>query len=380
MVDGVVSAGRIARIRRAMAEANLDAMYLRTTTNIAWATGFVGVFDEEQAHALLVTKNLVWLHTDSRYVVALSACASDTEIEVSMEQGGHFSCAIEVLGSMSHTPFNHLSVGVEDAISLREFRAIEGAIAKSKVRIDLVETSGIVEGLRSVKDSVEVSFMRRAQEITDAGFSHICSFMKAGMTERQVQLELDRFMMAQGAEGLAFPTIVATGAHAASPHAQPGDTVLTRGDAVVMDFGARYHGYCSDMTRTVFVGEPSNELKKAWKTLRQANEECEAMVSEGVTASRVHAHAEKVLARGGFAGRMGHALGHSVGLDIHETPTFSPRNDEPLDAGVVITVEPGIYVEGSFGMRLEDFGVVTEEGFDVLTHSTHEMVIIGDCD
>lgn len=379
MVDGGVSAGRISRIRRSMEEAGLDALYLRTTTNIAWATGFVGVFDEEQAHALLITKNLAWLHTDSRYVVALSECASGTEIDVSIDQGGHFACALDVLKT-SRFPFGHISLGIEDTISLREFRALEGILSQTKVRVDLEETSGIVEGLRSVKDAVEISYMRRAQEITDAGFSHICSFMRAGMTEREVQLELDRFMMEQGAEGLAFPTIVATGAHAASPHAQPGDTVLAKGDAVVMDFGARYHGYCSDMTRTVFVGEPSEELKKAWKVLRQANEECEAMTANGVTASRVHAHAEKVLARGGFAGRMGHALGHSVGLDIHETPTFSPRNDDPLPAGAVITVEPGIYVEGSFGMRLEDFGVVTEDGFEVFTQSTHEMVIIGDCD
>ena len=200
---------------------------------------------------------------------------------------------------------------------------------------------------------------------------------EAKMQLRKVQLELDAFMMAQGADGLAFPTIVATGAHGSSPHAQPGDAVIEPGDAIVMDFGARKGGYCSDMTRTVFVGEPSDELREAYEVLRRANEECEALVRAGAIGAEVHAHAEEVLAAGGYAGKMGHGLGHGVGLVIHEDPVLSPRNKKPLPDGAVVTVEPGIYIPGKFGMRLEDCGLVTPDGYEPFGISTHELVVVG---
>ena len=143
-----------------------------------------------------------------------------------------------------------------------------------------------------------------------------------------------------------------------------------------MDFGARYAGYCSDMTRTVFVGEPSDEVRRAYGAIRRANEECEAMLRAGLSGADVHQHAEAVLEEEGFGGAMGHSLGHSVGIDIHEAPNLSPRNPKALCAGNVVTVEPGIYLTGKFGMRLEDYGVVRETSYEVFTQSTHEMIII----
>ena len=218
--------------------------------------------------------------------------------------------------------------------------------------------------------------MRAAQAITDAAFSYIIGYMRPGMTEREVQLELEDYMLRHGASGLAFSSIVATGANGASPHAIPGGTRLEAGQCVVMDFGAKVHGYCSDMTRTVFLGAPEGEMLRAWETMRRANEEVEAMLGPGITGTQAHEHAEHVLEEGGFGGRMGHGLGHGVGIDIHEEPVLSPRNEAPLEAGNVVTVEPGIYLPGKFGMRLEDFGVVTEHGFDVFTQSTHELVVL----
>lgn len=143
-----------------------------------------------------------------------------------------------------------------------------------------------------------------------------------------------------------------------------------------MDFGARARGYCSDMTRTVFLGEPSPRMRDAYEAIRQANEQVEALLRPGVTGRQAHELAEKVLADHGFAGKMGHALGHGVGIDIHEEPVLAPRNEEPLVEGNVVTVEPGVYCAGEFGMRLEDFGAVAADGFDVFTKSTHEMVIL----
>ena len=183
-------------------------------------------------------------------------------------------------------------------------------------------------------------------------------------------------MERQGAWGLAFSSIVAAGANGASPHAIPGATVLEAGQCVVLDFGARAWGYCSDMTRTVFLGEPDPEMRAAYEAIRRANEEVEALLHPGVTGRAAHKHAEAVLAEAGFGGAMGHGLGHGVGIDIHEEPVLSPRNDRELVAGNVVTVEPGIYLPGRFGMRLEDFGVITDDGFDVFTQSTHDLVVI----
>lgn len=363
------SAERIARIRSELAARGQDACYVRELANIAWATAFQGVFDEEPAHALLITSDAVVLHSDSRYGSALEAAAQGSDIAISLAAGGHAKFLLD------HVPAP-ARVAIEDTLTLREFHVLEGAIASADAAIELVEQQGLIESLRATKDDLEVALMRRAQAITDAAFAHIITFIEPGMTEARVQRELDAFMLEAGADGLAFPTIVATGDHAASPHAIAGERRIEMGDAIVMDFGARFGGYCSDMTRTVFMGEPMPELARAWEALRVANETCEAALRAGKTGAEMHQMAEDILARYGFEGRMGHGLGHSLGLDIHEDPSLSPRNPDPLPAGALITVEPGIYIPGAFGMRLEDFGLITETGFEVITQSTHEMVII----
>lgn len=261
-------------------------------------------------------------------------------------------------------------------MTLADFRALEAAFAEASACPELRETSGFVRALRAVKEPSEVARMRAAQAVTDAAFAHIVGFMRPGRTEREVQVELEDFMRRHGAEGLAFPSIVATGANGASPHAVPGDTLLEAGQCVVLDFGARARGYCSDMTRTVFLGQPDARMRAAYEAIREANERVEALLRSGVTGKEAHELAEQVLAEHGFGGAMGHSLGHGVGIDIHEDPNLSPRNERPLVAGNVVTVEPGIYLPGEFGMRLEDFGVVTETGFDVFTQSAHDMVIL----
>ena len=370
MANGEAARLRLERLRAWMAQENLDAFAVRSTSDIAWLTSFDGVFDDEQAHCVLVTDAGAVLHTDSRYTEACEREAVGGPITVDGAVQSHARWCAEHLGDAAR-------LGFDDMMSVREHGAFLAALEEAEGTCELVATADAILTLRAQKDAFEVERLKAAQAITDAGFAHIVTFIRPGMTEREVQLELDNFMMAQGADGLAFPTIIATGAHGSSPHAQPGDTVIERGDAIVMDFGARKGGYCSDMTRTVFVGEPSAELRAAYAVLRRANEECEAMVRAGVVGADVHEHAQQVLAEGGFAGKMGHGLGHGVGIDIHEDPVLSPRNKEPLPAGAVVTVEPGIYIPGSFGMRLEDCGLVTEEGYEPFGTSTHEMVIVG---
>lgn len=373
---------RLARLRRVCADAGARAALVRSTTNIQWLTAFDGVFDEEQAHALFVDDARAVLHTDSRYVTACrrEAASGGGVVEVDDARESHAKFAAR---RAAESAVAAADLAIEDTVALGEYRRLQDAFAAKgdgeaacSAPVGFVETAGLVFGLRSVKDADEIERMRAAQAITDAAFSHIVGFMKPGMTEREVQIELEDFMVRHGAQGLAFPSIVATGANGASPHAIPGDTKLEAGQCVVMDFGAKARGYCSDMTRTVFLGAPAGTMRAAWDAMRRANEEVEAMLRPGVTGREAHELAERILAEGGFEGRMGHGLGHGVGIDIHEEPTLSPRNDAPLASGNVVTVEPGIYLPGEFGMRLEDFGVITDEGFDVFTRSTHELVVL----
>ncbi|MBR5259885.1 MAG: aminopeptidase P family protein [Eggerthellaceae bacterium] len=375
-----VSETRLARLRSVIAERGMDAFYVRDISSIQWLTAFDGVFDGEPAHALYVDPQRAVLHTDSRYSTACEAAAVTCggAVAVDSQRKTHAEFAFDLwvsreageLGAQSEA---QLGFGIEDSIRLAEYRKLTSIFGNDQ---RFVETDGLVLGLRSVKDADEVRRMKAAQAITDAAFAHIVSFMKPGMTEREVQLELEGFMLRHGAEGLAFSSIVATGANGANPHAIPGSTRLEAGQCVVLDFGARALGYCSDMTRMVFLGQPDLRMSDAYAVLRCANEEVQAFLRPGVVGKEAHELAERILAEGGYAGKMGHGLGHGVGMEVHEEPVLAPRNGEPLAVGNVVTVEPGIYLPGDFGMRLEDFGIITESGFERFTQSTHDMVVI----
>lgn len=377
------SAQRLDRLRKSCFDAGMGAFLVRDTSSIRWLTAFDDVFDDEEAHVLLTTPHAAVLHTDARYSAAAAAAArAEHVVEVNGKRMTHAAFAVDMLeenapaaAAINLSSAAPLVLGIEDAMPLSQFRSLEAACAPVAERLVLRETAGLIVGLRAVKDPFEIARMRRAQAITDRAFSHIVAFMQTGMTERDVQIELEDFMRRHGASDVAFSSIVATGAHGASPHAVPGDTRLEAGQCVVLDFGARAHGYCSDMTRMVFLGEPSARMREAYEVLRMANEQVEGLLKPGVTGKEAHERAEEILASGGFAGKMGHGLGHGVGIDIHEEPVLSPRNEAPLVAGNVVTVEPGIYLPGEFGMRLEDCGVVTDDGFAVFTQSTHDMVV-----
>lgn len=371
------SLNRINALRSAAADAGIDAFYVRDTSNIHWLSAFDGVFDEESAHALLVTATDAALHTDSRYSEACEKAAATQggAIAVDSERASHAKFAAQRLLAGEPEGAGR-TVGIEDSMTLAAFRSLESTFSHMHVHATFKETSNFIVKLRGVKDAGEIARLKAAQAITDAAFSHIIGFMKVGMTEREVQIELEDFMVRHGACGLAFPSIVACGENGASPHAVPGRTKLESGQCVVMDFGARAQGYCSDMTRTVFLGQPSQKLKDGYAAIRDANEQVEAALKPGMTGKEAHELAEHVLAEHGFAGKMGHSLGHGVGIDIHEEPLLSPRNGAPLVAGNVVTVEPGVYLSGDFGMRLEDFGVITDDGYEVFTRSTHDMVVL----
>ncbi len=352
----------------------IEALLVRDTPNIRWLTAFDDVFDEERAHALLVSRERCVLHTDSRYANAVRTAAAKINSDIIIDDsapGKHAEFALKTLTPGEHGSFEG-RLGIEDSITYDEFTKVVEAFGAQ----GLAPTTNVVRSLRAVKGAAELARMRAAQAITDAAFEHIVGFMRPGMTEREVQLELEFFMLRHGADGLAFSSIVACGENGADPHAIPGGKRLEAGQCVVMDFGARAYGYCSDMTRVVFLGEPDTKMARAWSVLRRANETVEQMLRPGVTGKEAHEAAERVLADGGFAGKMGHGLGHGVGLECHELPVLNARSEAVLAEGNVVTVEPGIYLPGEFGMRLEDCGVITADGYEVFSKLGHNIVII----
>lgn len=373
MADPKATAGRVARLRALMAERGYDAVILRNNPDLRWLTGAERTFDFEVAHTAFVTAEGLWLHTDSRYYnTFLERLGTDGPWAIDMDAVDPASWA-----AARAREARARVVAVEDTCDLAFFDALCAALAAASVACLTPRLHGDICDLRMVKDDEELGLMRRAQEVTDAAFDHICGFIRAGVTEQQIRVELENYMLSNGADELSFSTIVAAGPNGANPHAQPSDHVVREGDLIVMDYGAGYHDYHSDMTRTVCVGEPDGEKRAVYDVVRRAHEACAAAIRPGVIGRDIHQVAVDVITEAGYGAYFGHGLGHGVGLEIHERPNFNPRWDRPVPAGSVVTVEPGIYLPGRFGIRLEDFGVVGEGGYEPFTSSTHELVVVG---
>lgn len=372
MADAKACAGRVERLRALMAERGYDAVILRNNPDLRWLTGAERTFDDEVAHTAFVTADGQWLHTDSRYANTFrERLGADTPWVIDEEIVSAAAWAAERARATRSRV-----VAVEDTCDLAFFDAFNQAMSELSIACLTPRMHSDICDLRMVKDAEEVELMRHAQSITDAAFTHICGFIKPGMTEQQIRVELENYMFNHGADSLAFGSIIATGANGANPHAQPGQTVVKKGDMIVMDYGCTVADYHSDMTRTVCVGEPSDEQRHVYDVVRQAHEECAAMARAGVIGKDVYDHSVKVISDAGYGDFYKHGLGHGVGVEIHEEPNFNRRNTEPIPAGAVITIEPGIYLPGKFGIRLEDFGLVTEDGYVPFTESPHELTVI----
>ncbi len=260
----------------------------------------------------------------------------------------------------------------DDHLTVREFSVLEGAMKG----IALVPGKRTAETMRRVKEPAEVDLIREACTISCRALEDVLPRLHPGMTEREAQLMLDYRMLELGADGLAFSTIAAAGEHGSLPHAVPSDRVILPGEMLTLDFGARKGGYDADMTRTVSFGDPSPEMRKIYETVLEAQTACEKMLRPGICCRDVDAYARKIIDGAGYAGRFGHGLGHGVGIDIHEEPRLSYACGDPLEAGHIVTVEPGIYVPGLGGVRIEDTCVITEDGFESLVTFPKELIIL----
>lgn len=374
MKDMTAFARRVERFRGLMAERGYDAAIIRNNADLRWLTGAERAFDDESAHTAFVTADGLWFHTDSRYYgTFVDRLGEDTPWQLDMDMVGHAQWAA------SHVVASHARVvAIEDSVDLAFFDALQVELQKASVAALLPRMHADIATLRIVKDSEEIELMRHAQTITDAAFTHICEFIRPGMTEMQIKVELENYMFEHGADALSFDSIIASGPNGANPHAKPGERVVQKGDMIVMDYGAGYHDYHSDMTRTVCVGQPSEEQRRVYDIVRSVNQACAEAALPGCKGSDIHALAVRLITEAGYGDYFKHGLGHGVGLEIHEKPYFSLSFDGEIPVGSVVTDEPGIYLPGKFGVRIEDFGVMGEQGYERFTQSTHELVCI-DC-
>lgn len=351
---------RIQRLRRAIKEKDLDAVLLQSDPNRNYLSGFTG----DESFSIITEKEAIFI-TDSRFTEQARQQVKDYEI---IQYKGAFQ---DFLGSMT----KKLSVKKlgfeEDIVSFSTYNTY-----KNTVSCELVPMGGIVEKLRLIKDDYEIKCMRDAAKIADKAFLHMIEFIKPGMTERQIGLELEFTLKKLGAKDLSFPSIIASGERSCLPHGQATNKIVNNGEFLTMDFGCIYENYCSDMTRTVVIGEPSSEMVKVYNTVLAAQENALKAYKAGVTGAEVDKVARDFIEKAGYGDKFGHGLGHGVGRQIHEMPRISPLGTTKLEAGMVVTDEPGIYISGFGGVRIEDLLVVTDNGCEVLSKSPKDLICI----
>ena len=363
---------RLKRLHTKMREQKLDVVLTLNAAHIRWLSSWSEVFDEEPAHLAFISARKSHLHTDSRYVEAMRAKDKEGTWQISAEPIDHFAYARKLLAK-SRKPMMRL--GYEASLRLDLFKRLKKTLtAAGGPKVKLVETQGLFEKLRAIKDADELRILRKAQSITDAAFLDMLPLIKPGISELELANHLEFALRNRGAQGVAFPSIVASGPHSAFPHARPTKRRLKRGDLLVMDFGARYLDYSADMTRTVVVGKATEKQRTIYEAVLAALLKAKGGIKAGVTGNEAFELAQSSLKQKELDKAFTHALGHGVGIDVHEQPLLSHKNTEPLLAGNVVTVEPGVYLPGFGGVRIEDFGQVTETGFASFTRSEHALI------
>ncbi len=346
-------------------EKKIDALLITDPYNMRHLSGFRG-----GEGALYISRTQQVLITDSRYTEQASKESSFTVVE---ENSGHKRAQI-LRECMEKEGKEHgFSMGYEDESMLcAQFDRL-----KAELNVTYwVPMGGSVDELRRIKTEEELEYIARAEDIGDQAFAAVLKILKPGMTELQVAAELEYEMKKAGAEGTSFSTIVASGLNSSMPHAIPGNKKLEEGDFITMDFGCMVNGYCSDMTRTVVLGKASEKQKEIYQVVLKAQLAALDAIRAGVTGKSVDKVARDIIADAGYGDCFGHGLGHSVGLFIHESPRLSPNDDTVLQEGMTETVEPGIYVPGFGGVRIEDTVVVTRDGYRNLASSPKELIEI----
>jgi len=349
---------RLERLRQALQEKELDAILITRPENQRYLSGFSG-----GEGALLITQQQALLMTDFRYYEQVAEEAPQFELlKVDRKMTAVLKDALR--------DFKIRALGFEsDHVTHSSYQEWRKATRSTK----WVPTTGIVETLRLIKDDAELGQIREAVAIADQACDAIRQFIRPGMTERQISWELETLVRTNGAEAVAFTFIVGSGPNGAKPHAVVSDRKIEPGEPIVIDMGARVNGYHSDMTRTLCVGKPDKKLQEIYDIVLRAQLAAEREVRPGVLGRDIDAIARNIIREAGYGKEFGHGLGHGVGLAIHEGPRFSAESETVLEPGMAITVEPGIYLPGWGGVRIEDIVVVTKEGVEVLTQARKDL-------
>ena len=351
----------IEQIAARLPEYGLDAMLITSQSGERYALGFHG------EGLLLVTRAGAHYTTDGRYIEAAREKVTGAEVSLVSAGRGHLAQArayIEEKGLHN--------VGFESgAMTVDAHRRYA-----QELPCILTPAQPLLDSLRAAKDPEELEVMRRAQQITDEAFKAILSFIRPGMTEREIAARLVYEMMIRGGERVSFDPIVASGANGSMPHAVPSDQVVDTGMFITMDFGCVLEGYCSDMTRTVALGQPTEEMEQVYSTVLAAQKAGINAARAGVTGWEVDAAGRRVIEEAGYGDCFTHSFGHSLGIDIHESPNASPGESAVLPAGAVISAEPGIYLPGRFGVRIEDVLVLKEGGCEDITRSPKHLIVL----
>jgi Xaa-Pro aminopeptidase len=349
---------RLQLLRRRLAEKEIDAIFVTQSNNRRYLSGFDGT-----AGYLFITKRKAVLATDFRYIEQAKAEAPDFEI---LRITGNLADWFP--GIIRDSGIKNLGFEAGD-ITFNFHRQLRETLRKKQVSLKLAAVDGVVESLRAVKESGEIELIRKASAITDAAFEYVEGGIRAGKTEKQVAWELEKALREKGSQPLPFDIIVASGPNAALPHHKPSDRVINEGEPIVIDMGAKSGGYASDLSRTICVGAPDATFKKVYSTVLDAQTSAMSVITQGMTGHRADSVAREIIQKAGYGEAFGHSLGHGVGLAEHEFPRLGPGSNEILSDGMVFTVEPGIYLSGWGGVRIEDT-VVMENGKAVkLTHA-----------
>ena len=343
---------------------SLDAVLLTCEANRFYASGFHSFGTDGVA---VVTRNRNYYFTDSRYTEAAARHVRDAEIRQTDREHPYSALINEVIEK------EHITrMGYEDEyMTAADFRRFS-----EKLHCELVPATELLWTLRAVKDQAELDCMIQAQRIAEKALADILGEIRPGVTEKEIAALLLYKMLHYGAEDKSFDPIVVSGPNGSLPHGVPSEKPIQAGEFVTMDFGCKFGGYCSDMTRTVAVGHVTEEMETVYNTVLKAQLAGIAAAKAGVTGAAVDGAARQVIADAGYGPYFGHSFGHSVGVEIHENPNATPSNSKPLPAGVVISAEPGIYLPGKLGVRIEDVIVITEQGCQDITLAPKELLIL----
>jgi Xaa-Pro aminopeptidase len=352
---------RPARLTELVTAAELDLLLVTGLVNVRYLTGYSG-----SNGLAIVGPELRRFVTDFRYAEQAAA-----EVDPSFDR---VQAPVELLeGVADALPGGTVRLGFEAAhTSVRQHAFLRERLADS---IELHPTADLVESLRAVKDAAEIAAVRAASAVADAAFEGLLQDGLVGRTEREVAIALEHDMVLRGARRPSFDAIVASGSQGARPHASPRDSEIRRGELVVIDWGAELDGYCSDCTRTVAAGEPGGEAREIYELVLEAQQAGVDAVRADRRTAEVDGAARDIIVAAGQGDNFGHGLGHGVGLEVHEAPSLRRRSDEVLQAGNVVTVEPGVYLAGRFGVRIEDLVAVTEDRCEVLTSISKQLIV-----